>query len=253
MKKGNKVLLYSILSAIVLISIFIILNSKPVHAVDENIPGMPFGITPETIDKAPQNPTEAKNITVAWIKKNWAENLRNENSFLGKFMAPILKGYDKISPYTNPVFKVILGIEPQLSWVFFLTLVIWIMLVTNLYSILSIFSAFSKVTSFIISLGSIILVSAAGLPRLIAQKIIDLIVKFATTWWMQLIAIVIVIAIFMLLTTFRKEWETFKQKFFEQKEKEKLKEGVEEAKTKSNQAYKTTKAISEAFEDGAGI
>ena len=37
-----------------------------------------------------------------------------------KFFGPIIKGYGKISPYTDPVFKYTLGITPSLTWLFVL-------------------------------------------------------------------------------------------------------------------------------------
>ena len=251
MKEGNKILLASLTVTVLLITIFLVLNSNRVHA--EDVPGMPFNLTQENIEKIPTTPEEAQNASIAWIKKSWGENLRSENSFLGRFVSPILKGYDKISPYSDPVFKIILGIAPELSWLFILTFVLWITLITHLYSILSVFSTFSKFASLGISLAMTIIISTLGIPKLIAQKIINLI-SFMSSWWMQLIVILIIIAIFVLLTSFKDEWEIFKKKLKEKHEKKELKEKVEKAEIKSEAALRTTKTIADAFNDeGAGI
>ena len=148
-------------------------------------------------------------------------------------MGPLISGYGKISPYTNPIFEYTLGMKPTLSWLFVLTIVLWICFVTYMLRLLSITSLFSKWVQVIISFGVVIIISVTGITRKLAQEILDKL-SLLNTWWMQLIGVVIVIFMIILASVFSEEIEKLIKKIKEKKAKneeeinrKKLKSGVE--------------------------
>ena len=59
-----------------------------------------------------------------------------------KYTGPIIEGYEKVSPVTDPIFKYTIGLEPSLTWLFTLTLVLWIAFVVYSLRILDLVSVF---------------------------------------------------------------------------------------------------------------
>lgn len=202
-----------------------------------------LGINPETIPKTPE---DAKTIAKNYLLKEWGKDLRNENSSIGKFTSPIFKAYDKISPYTDPVFKIVLGITPEFSWLFILTFAIWITFLVYMYRILSIFSTFSKIVSFIISLAMVTIMSVMKLPIIFANYLIYLI-STLTGFWMQLIAVVLIITLAILASIFSKEFEALMKKWKENRKKMKIESEIEELKAQGKSQAEIQKMITDTF------
>lgn len=152
-----------------------------------------LGLNP---DNLPQSPEELKETSADFLKKEWGKILA-KNLYVG----PIIKSYQKISPYTDPIFKYTIGMTPSLTWLFFLTLVLWIFFVIYMLKILDLVSIFSRSVQYIVSFGLIIIFSLIGVTRKIAEYIINAI-SLLTSWWMQLIVASIVILGLILASIF---------------------------------------------------
>jgi hypothetical protein len=252
-KKNNKLKFWLITGAIILLAILalFLINKYTGKAIDPLNTEDPLGIglNPENM---PQTPEDAGEIANNYLKKEWGKEFRNPQGSVGKYTYIIFEGYDKISPYTDPIFKAVLGVEPSLTWLFILTLTLWITFAIFFYRILSVFSTFSKGVSIIASLCLIVIMSTLKITLTIANWIINTI-SLLTSWWMQLIVAIAVIIGLVVLSTFSKEWTILVKAWKESKEKSQQKEDIAEAKQEAETANQTTKTITEAFDEGAGI
>ena len=136
-----------------------------------------------------------------YLKQEWGKILAN-NTFFG----PIIKGYEKIAPVVNPVSKYTLGIKPSLSWLFILTLTLWICILIYLIRIFELFPILSGFTRIVICLGVMMIISSLEITKKLAEKIINIISLF-TTWWMQLIGIGLVIIGLIVASIFSKNFK----------------------------------------------
>ncbi|MAG37822.1 hypothetical protein CMI45_00335 [Candidatus Pacearchaeota archaeon] len=152
-------------------------------------------------DQIPKNSEETGEIASDFLKKEWLDVLSKTKS-----IGPVVKGYEKISPYTDPVGKVVIGEKPGLNWFFFLTLAIWVTLAIYIDKVLSTFSTFSDITSMVISFGMATVLSILGLTRFVAVTISGLLL-LADTWWVKLIGIIIFITVLVLISIFSKKFE----------------------------------------------
>lgn len=175
-----------------------------------------------------------------YLKKEWGIIFKENPAF-----KPFYEAYMKVSPYTNPIFKYTIGMTPSLSWLFLLTLALWITLLIYLIRIFE-FTSFSPIVRNLISLIFIVMFSLLGATKAIAELIINLITKLATSWWMQLFGAVIVVVWLVLLSMFSENLKKWVQKMRENRAK--MKEEID--RFKSAQNAKTienfTKTISEA-------
>lgn len=162
----------------------------------------------------------------SYLKQEWGKILAKN-----KYFGPLIEKYDKISPYTDPIFKYTIGLEPSLSWLFVLTLVLWIFILIYIIRILE-FSSFSAGVRYGIALIFMIIASTIGIPKKIAELIINLIIKLATTWWIQLIAIGVVIAAFVLAIVFSENLKQWVKKIRENRAK--MKEALNRAKLEAS-------------------
>jgi len=165
------------------------------------------GINPQDV---PQNPEELKNVPSEFLKNEWTKLLGE-----GKFYGTLIRTYRKIAPVTDPIFRYTVGMEPELSGLFFLTFFIWIVFLIYLYRILSVFSTFSNKTAFVIALALVIVMGLFGFPKFFGGLLMGLINGLAT-WWIRLIVEVVLIIIFIILMSlskkFREYIKTFKER-----------------------------------------
>ena len=193
-------------------------------------------------ENLPQTPEDAKTAASNYLKKEWGKILADS-----KYIGPIIKGYNNyIGPWLNPALKVILGVEPSISWLFALTLIIWITLITFFYRILSVFSTFSKWVSFIISVCTMVIASILKIPLYLANKIISLI-GILTSWWMQAIAIAALIVGLILISMFSKQWAAMIKKIKENRKKMKIEMEVEMLKAQGKSQAEIQKIITDTF------
>ena len=196
-----------------------------------------IGINPANI---PQTQEDAKTVAANYLKKEWGKILADN-----KYVGPTIKEYnEKIGPYLNPILKIILGVEPSISWLFFLTLAIWILFVTYFFRILSGFSTFSKGASFAISICMVVIMSIFGWSRMSATWIINTI-SVLTSWWMQLIVAVAVIIALMLASIFSKEFENLIKQIKENRKKMQQAQDIDLLKLKQKGTDKIQKTLTE--------
>jgi len=227
MKKGIVLFLICLL----ILNIFVISLTK---AQDEALP-------PEMkkIQGIGENLTNPE-IRSQYLKQEWGKILEDK-----KIIGPIIKSYKKISPYTDPIFKIILGITPSLTWLFVLTLTLWIAFVIYIFRIFELTSLFSKPAQYVISFGIIIIISVLGITKKLAEYIINALSKF-TIWWVQLIGIGIVILALIVASILSKNIKKVGKAMKEKKEKEK--EKIDRIKLSSavEQGKKITEALSKS-------
>jgi len=232
--------IFILLSSLLILNIFII----SINSQDTLISNSDLGnINPETglpseledIKQTSEKLTDEKQRT-EYLKQEWEKILKDN-----KFFSPIISFLEFISPVTNPLFKYTIGVEPSLSWLFFLTLTLWIALVIYIFRIFDLISIFSKWLDYIISFGAVIAFSLMGITKKLAEVLINTISLFSI-WWMQLIGVVILIIALIVASIFSKNLQEVFKAIKEKKEKaeeemnrEKLKSNVKvaEALTKS--------------------
>lgn len=172
----------------------------------------------EQIEKLKENETRNE-----FLKKQWGEFL-SKNEAMGSF----LNSLNKTSPVLNPLLRYTIGIGPSLTFVFFLTLSIWIALVSVIYRTTNLFSILSKRFHIILSFGFVIIISIIGITNAIAEVIINLIEKISI-WQIKLIIIVIIMAMLIISVKFSKLIEKYAEQEKKKKEeeiaREKLKSG----------------------------
>lgn len=151
-----------------------------------------------------------------YLKKEWGKILET-----WPVVGPIIRAYEKIAPVTDPVFKYTIGMSPSLSWLFILTLVLWIAFVIYIFRVLELASIFSnQAVKIIISIGLVIVLSITGLTKKLAEYIINAI-SLLDVWWMQLITALLVIIAIILASVFSKALEDYVKNLKEYKEKAK--------------------------------
>ena len=132
------------------------------------------------------------NLSSEFLKKQWGDLLLKNN-----VTGPFMKAINATSPFFNPIFKYTIGLEPSLTFLFFLTLAIWIALVSATYRTTNLASILSKRSHIIFAFGLIIIISIFGITKAIAEFIINLLEKMQT-WWIKLIVITIIIALLII-------------------------------------------------------
>lgn len=164
-------------------------------------------------DKIPTDEEEAKQVTKDYLRKEWDKILRN-NTYVG----PVIKQYEKISPFTDPIFLYTIGMTPSLSWLFALTFIIWVTLLVYFYRVLNLYGFFSSSISFVISVISLIIASLLGLIRIIAEFIISAISLLTNPIVQTIIAFLIIVGLFV-ANYFSKQVEAYFKKVKENRAK----------------------------------
>ena len=115
MKKSGFLILVSLL----LINIFLV---NLVYAQVGNLDDLQQGVDKieDVRDKVPTNQDEAKDVTTNYLKQEWTK-IFEKNQF-GRFIL----GIGKIFELLSPTFKLLVGLEYSLSWLFFLSLGLWL-------------------------------------------------------------------------------------------------------------------------------
>lgn len=215
---------------ILIVSLYFLISIKPIHAEDVGVGEVVPGISPESLQKV-QTGIEKLSEEQArkqFLSQNWSSILQN-STFYKKFIKPIVNEYDKMRPFVDPIFTYTIGMTSNVSWVFVLTLVIWITCVVYIYIVVDYIPIFSHNTMRIISIGFIIIFSVLRISKTIAEQTVNVISKYDTTT--QLIAIVVIIVFFILASIFSKTLTEIFDRLTGRKEKKE----VEKYKTKLKQ------------------
>ena len=149
-----------------------------------------------------------------YLKKEWEKILEKSERF-----GPIVRGYKKRSPYSDPVFRYTIGMTPSLSWLFALTLGLWIAFVVYIFRAFEVFGFFSrKWIGFVLSVAMVIIMSMFGFVRGLAEFIIN-VIALTDLWWVQLILVGIVIIGLIVASIFSKAVKDFFKTLKERREK----------------------------------
>ncbi|MEM0465557.1 MAG: hypothetical protein QXW97_02540 [Candidatus Pacearchaeota archaeon] len=208
-------------------NIFYSLNSKN-ELKSINLRG-PLDINPDTgniqateqLDKIAQtfsNEDESRE----YLKKGWTKIISKSEYF-----RPFISFYLKISPVIDPISKYTIGMEPNLSWFYFLSLVIFIAITIYTFRVTKIFGINSPYLHFGIIILVILLVSISGISQKIAEKIIDAI-SLTKIWYVQLIIVTAVILGFITASIISKSIQELIINWKEELDKEKEKKNREE-------------------------
>ena len=139
-----------------------------------------------------------------YLKQEWTKMFEKN-----QFGEAILKLGD-VASRLNPIFKVILGMEFSFSWLFFVTFLIYLLLIQtsfNLFTGLEPFTVpfnFSKIYKWIAFLVFVIIISTIRIPRVLANLVISLI-SGTGAWYIQLFAMILAIIVIIILFVFSKK------------------------------------------------
>ena len=176
-----------------------------------------------------------------YLKSEWYKILQRNT-----FFNSIFNLLNKISPYTSPFFGTLLKITPSLSWVFILSLTLFVTFIIYFYRIFH-FSFFSGGVSFLMAILFVIILGVFGMIKSFAEFIVGI----ANLWdllWMKLLFVLIVFIGFIFANIYSKAVEEF---FKDMKERrEKIKEELEEIETVA--AKEDIKSFVEAIREGIG-
>ena len=192
-------------------------------------------INPET--GLPYTAEQLQKINKDYLKQEWGKILEKNN-----YTRPIVMSYRAISPVSNPVIYFLFGMEPQVSWLFILTVTLWIAFVFYFLGILEIASIFSGWLQTLLSFVVVIGISLSGITKKIAEYIINAI-SLLNTWWMQLIVAVVVVVALILASVFSKNIKEFFKALKESREK--AKEVTEKIRLEG--AMKSAEEMTKAF------
>jgi hypothetical protein len=226
-----------------------------------------LGLDPTDI---PSSPEELKDQSSDYLKKEWNKILMNSTTF-----APFTSFYKSNENWIDPLSRSLIGLEPSLSWLYVLALVLWGSITISIFRILSFLESISLILKkiigfggpwlkFIVSVGLIWFISAIGFTGFLAQYIISLI-ETVEPWWGQLITIIAVILILIIYDSFSAEIEKFftalKEQIWKRQTDIKIKEnkktakeikeekGLGENREKINKATGYAEAINEGIEE----
>jgi len=161
-----------------------------------------------TVDSLVNNPSQSREeLKKAYLKTEWEKLLKSK-----PYIGPVIRAYEKISPYTDPIIEYCVGLAPSLSWYFLLLLGVWIVLVKYFYSfyeVLRDFSTFTDLTSAIVSFCFFIILLVLHLFQNIsiwvADKFVALISSIVDNILLQVILVVAGILLLIIAGKFSKE------------------------------------------------
>lgn len=149
-------------------------------------PEDPLGIGIQRED-IPETPEELRNQTISYLKQEWGKILE-KNEYIG----PIISGFRTAAPVLNPISQALFGLKPSLTWLYVLTIILWIVVVSFIYQGVELFSE-SGFIKLAIAIVIGMLISLTGAVEFVAKEIVDLIIFFWIRPWVQVVALVVVI------------------------------------------------------------
>jgi len=213
-KRALLILIFSIL----ILNIFVISINAQDDIPDVGIPVEKISDIGEKISNQDVNASD-------YLKQEWGKILEKQ-----EFFGPLLRVIKGLDPFS----EFLLRIPITLSWLFFLTLIIWIAMLIYIYRLLDLVTIFSKPVFLIMYVGIAVVVSIFGIAKNISEYIINAI-SILAIWWVQLIAVVAVIVGIIVASIFSKEVKNYIENFKKQltEEKRKLREQELDIKLKA--------------------
>lgn len=199
--------LFFIFISILVISL--IASQNPSEIINPDDP-LGLGINP---DNLPDNPEDLKNISNDYLKQEWTKILQT------KQWGIFILGIGSVFEALNPVWKILIGIEYGLSWLFFLTLLFWIAIVRIIYDPLKNILQFEWWSS----LGIALIIPAFAARFDIFENFVGFFIPLFTNKWIIIISVIIGGLVVYLYHMFLEKFgAALKEKY--KKEKEELRE-----------------------------
>ncbi len=236
MKKAGAILIFLIVFVVVAQLVYVHAQETPGL---ESFQNDSLLSTAQTGTEKAQQFQEAQNKS-DFLKAQWGEILA-KNAFLG----PIIKVIGMSSPVTNPLFKYTVGLEPSLTWLFTITLILFILFFAYLHA-LTAYLPFSKSTTLIMTVCTSIALGIMKVFVKITSGIISALTVITSTWWGQLIAIVAVIMIAIIAGILSRNLENVMKTTKEKNEKAKMEQNVKTIGQKQETQEIITKAYTDA-------
>jgi hypothetical protein len=215
MKQEAKIFLVCILALVLSAFLFAAINSGIVNA--QTSPSLSLEEQANQLQNlaqgVPQTPEEAKTVGKNYLLAEWKKIIANNT-----YTASFYKLYKSNEKWINPVFLYGVGAPPDLSWLFILIVILWVAFLTNINSVLAAFSTFSDTASIFIALGITIMLANLHAIRFVAQWIIN-ILSMLSSWWMQLITLVILFILLLFVSAYSKEFKAIMKKWKEERKK----------------------------------
>jgi hypothetical protein len=223
--------------------LFLIISVTQIIAQDNSIPEIAPGINQESAEKIQEGVEKLSDEEARsqYLKQEWNKILEKKEFYI-KYIKPSVEIYRKISPFTDPIFKYTTGITPSLSWLFALSLILWIAFVIYMFRIFSMVSIFSKTTQTIITAGFIIILSVLGITKKASEFIIDKLSLLDNVLF-EFIGVVIVILFLIMGSIFSKNLEDLFKGLKEKKEKREEEKSRKKLKAETKIVENLTKEI----------
>ncbi len=213
--------------------LFLFVIVSKVHAAsDVNTLADQVEVVQNKVDNAQDIITSPDKDKIAgdYLKKEWGKILETK-----PIIGEIIRGYNKISPYTDPVVEWFVGIVPSLSWLFLLTFLVWFTFLRYTYIGYEYFAdaeIFEKNISMIIYYCLIIIFLTVrvfqNISMWISTSIIDFISITFGTWWGQTILVVGTIIVLTLFNMVQKTLRVYLRKMRMDKYQAKIKKVAKE-------------------------
>lgn len=214
------------IAVLLIFSFFLALQTAKAQ---EQIPGLPSGLSPEEVEKT-QEKIEGK---WDYLSREW------KNIFLkNKFVSAMDEFFTKISI----VFQILFGMPYSLSLVLLIVIVLWFYFLINLLQIYRYFSIFSGWVNYVIAFGLTIIAAQTKVLEKIAQFFIWLMLGIISSWWFSLIIMAVLIIILIILYNLNKS-------FGKQIAANRKKMKIEEEERKLEKGAIVGEALSKAAED----
>jgi len=148
---------------------------------------------------------------------------KNASYLAGKWRDILLKnpvGYSivKIWDFSKPVLTVVIGRKAEISWGFAIALALWLLIFFGARYIFTNFSAFSKTTAGLISLGIVVIMAVTKLTAEISGFLDNLLSK----WWGKVIVLLALIILIVLAVTLTRSIEKIRKELQVEEDKAKL-------------------------------
>jgi hypothetical protein len=197
------------------------------------------------INKVPTNPDDAKQASKDFLKKEWIKFLGNTSTNNTYVISPMIRFYNN-NPFIGSTFEYTIGVRPSLTWLFLLSLTLWIVFIIYFHRIISAFSTFSYWVSIVASILIAVILANIGFIKGLSTKIINAL-GMLTSWWMQLIGVILIWVLIVFASFYSKQFEAIMKKWKENRKKMKEEMRLREIEFKQKLEETANKPVREAL------
>lgn len=219
---------------LLLANVFIVANSIIISATSD------LGALQENVDKLEEGKEQIETLTDEearkdYVKREWGKILETK-----PIIGPISAFYEnqKLYVIVDPLFKYSVGMEPSVTWLFVLSVLLWFVFLVIIYQSIRYAGDYPAWAVVLVDIAFMCFIGILGVVTRAAQFFIDLIAVFSL-WWVQLIAVILLVIILSLMIYFSKYIRAF---MLAMKMKRKKQE-MEEEKEDLMQSLSTTRKI----------